>query len=862
MTEEEKKLSAKEKKIVESLSDSNGNLSKTSYEDATTEIHVIKKEKKRIEKLHKDEKEILRFSPSYKDGLTTYQVEERIKEKLVNRSSKGASKSYFKIFLTNTFTFFNILILIVAASLIFAGSYNDLFFLLIAFANWLIGFVQECRAKYMVDKLKLVSDAKVEVVRNSTILQVDKTDVVLDDIIIMKTGYQSTVDAIVVDGFLEMNESLLTGESLPVKKYVGDKIYAGSFVVSGSAYCRADVIGDKTFVSSLEKQAKKFDNNNSILYKGINTIIKRITLILIPLAIILGFVNFRVTSGELYDRVVETIRTTAGSIIGMIPSGMFLLTSMALAVGVINLAKRKTLVQNLYCIEMLARTNVLCLDKTGTLTDGTMAVDEYIKKDDSVDADEIIKEYLGAFDDDNATSIALKNKFGAVKRDYVDILPFSSSRKFSAVEFEKGKTYILGAPEYVSKCLDEETSSLIESKQKNGLRALLLARYEGDISSIDNSQVTSVALFFLVDHIRDDAIETINWFKNNGVEIKIISGDNPYTVSEIAKRVGVKDAEKCISLENKDLYEVSKYAKEFTVFGRVTPDQKSAIISSLKLEGKIVSMTGDGVNDILAMKTSDCSIAMANGSDATKSVASLVLLNSSFASMPKVVEEGRRVVNNIQLSSSLFLMKTFFTIFLSLIICLSNLFGEKIPYPFYTSNMMIIEIFIIGSPSFFLALQPNKDLIEGNFLANILKKAAIGFVCLLTPTIIALIMRANGVFEHYGPNDMDAFRAFAVIGVNLAGVCMLFRVCKPFNLYRIILFVFFSIASIVLTFVLPSQIIGIDIKLLDKWLWIGEAILCFGIIPYSFAITKSLKLIDKKVIVPLQSKIKDRKNNN
>lgn len=843
---DDSKVSFKERSLFESMNEASS-FTITEAGDATTEIHIIKNERKRLIKINKKkkkEKVILRFNPSADKGLSSYQVNSRIEDGLINKEKKNNNKSYGRIIFDNTFTFFNILIICVAIALIIARSFNDLFFVLIAFANWLIGVIQECRSKYVVDKLKLVTETKSIVIRDGKEKDIRYNEVVLDDVVLVSSGNQITADCVVLEGLIEMNESLLTGESRPIRKTKGDKIYAGSFVISGSGRVRVDVIGENTFVGKLQTQAKKIDTVNSVLFNGINKIIKTITCILIPLACLLGYINYsNADFGSMNQNVIETIRRTSSAIIGMIPSGMFLLTSVALAVGVMRLAKRKTLVQNIYCIEMLARTNVLCLDKTGTLTDGTMNVDEIKVLDQSVDIDNVLSSYIYSFDDCNATSIAIKNKYN-VKGSLVakETLPFSSSRKLSAVSFNEKETYVFGASEFVCKDIPSEITSFIVEKQKQGLRVLLLALTDENVNSDKFEKTRPIAVITIVDHIREDAYDTIKWFNDNGVEIKIISGDNPYTVSDIARRVGVVDADKYISLEGMNLFEVAKIVNKYKVFGRVTPDQKEVIVSALKENyGKTVAMTGDGVNDILAMKKSDCSIAMANGSDATKSVANLVLLDSNFASMPKVVEEGRRVVNNIQLSSSLYLMKTLFTMALSLLIVILGTCQLNTTYPFSTSNMMILEVFIIGLPSFFLALQPNNKIIKAGFLNNIYRRALSGAITMFVPALIGIILSLTGVINADNPLYVkEMMVTFSIIAVNFGGICMLFKTCYPFNRYRLILFSIMTLLTILLTFLLPSSITDIHINHLDARLWLGDGILVVCQIPFSFVINTFL----------------------
>jgi cation-transporting ATPase E len=508
----------------------------------------------------------------------------------------------------------------------------------------------------------------------------------------------------------------------------------------------------------------------------LNVIISIVGVIVIPLAILMFLNNYN----QLNEDIASTVEKTAGSVIGMIPSGMFLLTSMALAVGVIKLAKKRTLVQDLYSIEMLARTDVLCLDKTGTITDGTMKVSNVIqiKTDFKYTIDQLVGSMLTALDDNNQTSRALITHFGYSKDlTPLKVLPFNSTRKLSAVTFSSGETFVLGAPEFVLKTKNTQVDNMVNNYASKGFRVLMIAECDGEIKDdkIPNKRVP-IALIIIEDHIREDASETIAWFKNNGVEIKIISGDNPITVSEVSRRVGVENADKYISLEGLSQQQVIDVADKYTVFGRVSPEQKCILVKALKAKGQKVAMTGDGVNDILALKEADCSIAMASGSEATRLVSNLVLMDSNFASMPSVVAEGRRVINNVQKSSSLFLMKTIFTILLS-IFCLI----VKMDYPFTTKQVLMLEILVIGIPSFALALQPNNDKINGKFLANVLSKSLPGALILFLNVISCYL------FDVAIGTDGE-FQTMASLTITFVGLLVLYRLCQPFDIFRGIMF--------------------------------------------------------------------------
>lgn len=738
---------------------------------------VEKKEKKKKNKKLPASKTCTRFDPNFRDGLTQDQVDTRIREGLTNKTVNKNNKTIGGIILKNTFTFFNILNFIVAGALIAVHAYTNVLFMVIVTCNLLIGIIQEIKAKITVDKINLVTSPTARVIRDGQESSIAVDSIVLDDVILFATGNQICADCVVLNGAVEVNESLLTGESVPVKKNKGDVLLSGSFVVSGKCVARVDKVGAESYTSELSAKAKTFKKQQSELLRSMRLIITIIGIIIIPLAIVMYYNNYTTTQST-----VDAVKQTAGSIIGMIPAGMFLLTSVALAVGVIKLASKRTLVQDLYSIEMLARTDVLCLDKTGTITDGTMKVvnSVLINKAYASSLNAIIGSMLTALDDNNMTSRALATYFGYSKEFMAKtILPFNSTRKISGATFKNGDTYLMGAPEYLLKgTKNKQINDMVKDYAEKGLRVLLVCQCNHEI--VDDKVPVDrnpIAVIVIEDHIRDDAQKTIEWFKNNGVKIKIISGDNPITVSEVSRRVGVENAEKFVSLEGMNEQQVIDCANKYTVFGRVSPEQKCILVKALKSKGHKVAMTGDGVNDILALKEADCSIAMASGSEATRHVSNLVLLDSNFSSMPSVVAEGRRVVNNVQNSASLFLMKTIFTILTS-ILCLIT----KEVYPFTTLHMCLLETFVIGIPSFFLALQPNDDQIKGRFLTNLMSKSLPGAILFLINLV------ACYVFARLVPSVPD-YTIMASLAITFTGLLVLFRLCQPFNVYRAIMFV-------------------------------------------------------------------------
>ncbi|HBR86098.1 MAG TPA: ATPase P [Firmicutes bacterium] len=772
-----------------------------------------------IDKIEKTE----RFNPKLDEGLTEKEVKQRQDQGLVNKTKKKYSKTYWEIIRDNVFTFFNVILTAIAIALICVNRIKDCTFLVIMVINIIVGLVQEIKSKKTIDKLHLITAPSTYVLRDGIKKKINIDELVIDDIIIVSTGNQISADSIVLEGNIEVNESLLTGESLPIKKNIGDTIYAGSFVVSGTAKAKINRIAEANWAISLQTRAKQFSKPKSELLRSMNAIIRVISVIVLPVAGAMFAVNWlNSTTTDQVSRISSAVGTTAGVVVGMVPAGMFLLVSVALAAGVIRLSKQKTLVQDLYCFEMLARTNVLCLDKTGTLTDGTMDVTEVVVLSRRYDIDRLMGSYLNSFTESNQTSLALASRY-ALNSDYKCLasLPFSSSRKYAATTLKDIGTLVLGAPEFVYKGNDKTLASAIEDRQKKGYRVVMLVRTSAPINgeSVDLSSSLPLALFILTDHIREEAYNTIKWFQDNDVECKIISGDNPFTAAEIAKACGVNNTDRAISLEGLSLKEVADIADKYTVFGRVSPEQKATLVKALKTSGKTVSMTGDGVNDILAMKQADCSIAMASGADAPRNIAHLVLLDSNFASMPAVVMEGRRVVNNIQRSSALFLMKTIFTITLSIIFIItgfSTIGGAKLVYPFTPSDLLLMEFVGIGVPSFFLSLQPNKNRIKGGFLLNTFKNAIPGAIVLLVIFWSLFIMAQTGVFGNNLLNMPISYRstsmkALFAICLTFGSLGMLYSLARPFNTYRVVLFVSDLILMILIILLFNDTVLHIQI---------------------------------------------------
>lgn len=742
-----------------------------------------------------NQQQITRFDVDTK-GLSKNQVESRINQGLVNKTKVVYGKSYPEIIFSDVFSFFNILLFIIAGFMIWAEHYSGLFFLVVIIPNMLIGLYEDLKSRHLMAKLHLLTQPKVVAIRDGEKINISTKEIVLDDVIYLSSESQICADSIILDGNLLVNESMLTGESDNVHKTKGDYLYSGSFVVSGNAYTKVDKVGKDCYVEQINQKANKFKRSPSQILRSLKQLFLVIGIIVIVLG--LSTISLYISQGGFSSiaNSKESIAHIAGSMVGMIPSGLYLLTSTTLAVAVIALARKKTQVQDFYSVEMLARTNVLCVDKTGTITDGTMNVTDVINLS-NLDLDsikQIVSNILIATNDNNLTAKGLKKYFNfELTKDVVTALPFNSDNKYSGTTFKGKETYVIGAPEFLN--ITNKTSILkrIEKYTALGKRVMVLASSDSPITNNKvNGILTPLAIIILQDHIRDDAKEIFKWFNENNVQIKVISGDNAATVSEIARQAGVNNAEKFISLENKSDEEVRLLAKEYTVFGRVTPEQKEIIVQSLKDDKKVVAMTGDGVNDILALKRADCSIAMASGADASRNISHIVLLDSNFARLPEIVAEGRRVVNNLQRTCSLFLVKTGFTMFFTICFLLGSLFTKdaSIRYPFETNNMYIWEIFGIGLSAFFLALEPNAEIIKGKFLTNVFKKALPAAIMMITAVgsiYIGYLLQANNVM-YTGITSIEIATSMSVVTFSILCLLVLFKVCSPLNKYRRIIF--------------------------------------------------------------------------
>ena len=714
------------------------------------------------------------------NGLTDAEVAERVAAGKINGDVNIKTKSVARILRTNIVTFFNVLFLIIAVIMSFfvedglEGLFNYGFFL-VAVVNCLIGIIQELAAKKTIDNLSLLHAPKAKALRNGEEREIALKDIVLDDILTLSAGNEIAADSVVLEGAIEVNEALITGEPDAIVKKCGDELLSGSFVVSGTAKVRVKHVGKDNYAARITADAKKQKPQNSEIYKGLNKIIKFMSIILVPLGVALFCVKYFLQDGA--EQVDATVLTVLGTLIGMIPSGLVALTSAVFCVSVVRLAKRKALAQDLYCSEILARVDVLCLDKTGTITEGSMNVNKIVlKQADETAVRRALKELTEATGDSNPTADAIKEYVNDVSEysEAEGAVPFSSARKWSGADFD-GYSIIMGAAEFVLGEPDEDLKNEINSYAAEGYRVMVLCRAEQKLKDgAVPENATLLALIVIEDVLRRGAGETLDYFDKQGVTIKIISGDNPVTVSAVAARAGVKNAEKYVDVSVLDEEALRAAVDEYTVFGRVSPDQKLIIVKALKAAGHVVGMTGDGINDVLALREADCSIAVAAGSDASKNVSKIVLLDNNFGSLPKVVQEGRRCINNLQRSASLFLIKTIYNTLFALLFMI-------IPaqLPFIPKNLTLIGYITIGPPAFVLALEPNNDIVKGRFLPKVVRDAC--------PTAFAIVA-AVCVISSVGPlMGLTAAQTgtCAIIATGALGLAFICRISWPLNWIRI-----------------------------------------------------------------------------
>ena len=722
-------------------------------------------------------------------GLTDPQVRQRLSCGWGNAAPEGASKTEREIIAENCLTFFNFVFIALAVVLALSGSsVKNMTFLGVVVCNTVIGCYQEIRAKWAVDKLSLMAARPVRTVRDGQLVDVPSQELVRDDIVEYGPGDQICADGVVVQGSFQVNESLITGEADPVRKNPGDELMSGSFLVAGRGRARLTKVGPDSYAARLAAEAKANPQAaKSEMMRSLDKLIQVVGIALVPVGIILFWQEYHSLGLSLRDSAEGTV----AALVGMIPEGLYLLTSIAMAASALKLSKKRVLVQDMNCIETLARVDVLCVDKTGTITEPTMEVDNVIPLNDREpeELEAILAAYYYGDEPDNDTSRAMAEMF-AEENDWVcdGRVPFTSANKWGAASFGDNGTYLIGAPEIILGEYYESVRPVASAWQAVGQRVLLVARYprlpEND--TLDHSQAEPLALVALTNRIRETAPQTFAYFAQQGVSVRVISGDNPVTVSEVARRAGIEYAQNYVDatqLETDEDY--ARAARECTVFGRVTPEQKKRLIRELKKAGHTVAMTGDGVNDVLAMKEADCGIAMASGAQAASQVAQLVLLDSDFAAMPGIVDEGRRVINNIQRAATLFLVKNIFSLALSIITLFTNW-----PYPMQPLHMSIISALTIGVPSFFLALEPNYERVSGRFLAGVLRRAFPGGL-----TNIFVVLAAQ-IYMDVFALSLDSTSSICAAILAMVGLLVLFQVCKPFDTLRKVIWAAMALALV------------------------------------------------------------------
>ena len=721
-----------------------------------------------------------RIAADPQSGLSAEQVKRRFAQGENNYKVESSTLSVPEIVRSNVCTYFNLVFAVIAVLLAIVGAWSDMLFLPIIVANTCIGIIQEVHSKKVLDKLSILNAPHAVVIRDGKRQEIPADQLVLDDIVEFSAGSQIPADAKVVSGELQVNESLITGESDEIEKREGDSLLSGSFVVSGKACARLEKVGKDSYISKLTLQATKSKKGEqSEMIRSLNYLIMVMGIIIIPIGIALFVQSFIYNEGTFHDSITGMV----AAIIGMIPEGLYLLTSVALAVSSVRLAQKKVLIHDMKCIETLARVNVLCVDKTGTITEPGMHVYDFSVLDgaDQLEISQLLADFVAAQEKDNATMEALKAHFsnGSGMRAR-EVYSFSSETKYSGAVMNDGKSYVIGAPEFVLRGQFAQYQEQIATYSSKGYRVLVFAQYEG---TLDRKPLTEPVLplcfVMLANPIRKGAKETFTYFAENDVDIKVISGDNPLTVSVIAAEAGIMGAERFVDAstlkEKEDYY---RAVEEYTVFGRVTPSQKRMLVQALKEHKKTVAMTGDGVNDVLALKDADCSVAMASGSEAASNVAQLVLLDSDFSRMPSVVAEGRRVVNNIERTAALYIVKNIFSMLLAIFSVILML-----DYPLEPSQVSLISMFTIGIPSFVLALEPNKDLIRGHFLTNVLVRALpAGLTDFIVVSGLVIFCREFQV-------DLDCLSTSCTILVAIVGFMILHRIARPMNTGHIVMLV-------------------------------------------------------------------------
>lgn len=786
-------------------------------------------------------------------GLTDKQVLKRILDGYSNIAVKPPTKTVRQIILTNLFTYFNLIFFVLAGCLIAVGAYNDLLFLPIVIINILIGTIQEIKSKHTLDRLTLLTSPHATVVREGKETETTLENLVIDDIVVFGPGAQICADAEIIAGEVTVNESLVTGEPDEIAKTRGSELLSGSFIISGKCYARLTRVGADSFVSRLTNEAKKSKKKQMPgMMRSLTLLIKIIGLLIVPV----GVVMFLKQTKSLGLSVEDSVVKTTAALIGMIPEGLYLLVSVALAVSIMRLAKKRTLVREMGCIETLARVDVLCVDKTGTITENEMCVAGIVPVDSGTngktDIAAVMNDITGNLGADNNTMITLRKHFlTGTYRPAKSIVPFSSSYKYSAAAFGHGENYVIGAPEFILRNRYAMYKERTEEMAAAGNRVLLLASLsEPADGGALREDAEPIAFVLLTNRVRPEAKETFRFFSRQGVGIKVISGDNPVTVSAAAALAGIAGAEKHIDASALDTPEkLRQAAGEYTVFGRVTPEQKRQLIRAIKKDGHTVAMTGDGVNDVLALKEADCSIAMASGSEVASQVSQLVLLDSDFSAMPSVVAEGRRVINNIERSAALFLVKNIYSFFLA-VISIMAVFA----YPIEPAQLSLINAVTIGIPSFFLALEPNTGIVRGRFLRNVLYRSLPAAMANLFLTLCVVLFAY--AFEI---NNLQASTITAVL-MGIVGLVMLYRVCSPFNMRRIILWLFMC-AGFGLGFAFFGPLFSFVKPNFQSWLVLGVlALLAYPVMnAVSIALNKinMLKVKIEKIVKSVSKELKN-----
>lgn len=715
------------------------------------------------------------------NGLTEEEVRTRMEQRLSNRADISTDRTVGEIIRSNTLTYFNLIFTVITVLLCGVGSFRNLTFLPVVIGNTLIGIFQEIRAKQVLDKMNILNAPHAIVVRDGERRKIVSEDLVRDDTIFLTAGNQICADAVVVQGSVQVNEALLTGEADEIEKNRGDKLLSGSFVVAGSCYAQLEQVGNDSYISKLTAEAKALGNvGQSEMIHSINQLVKWIGIVIIPIGAALFCQGYFFN----HETFQKSIVSMVAALIGMIPEGLYLLTTIALALGTIRLAKRQVLLHDMRSIEALARVDVLCVDKTGTITETAMQVTEfrYSSRENAGERTpeerySLFEDYIAAVGDENATMQAIREYLTAQRGERTNrrmpqqVIAFSSSTKYSGVVFDEG-SFVLGAPEFVMREGYASVEQEIAPDMKKGYRVLVFGEYKGsDLKEGLTAEVEPLGYVILTNAIRENAVDTFSYFKEQGVEVKVISGDNPETVSEVARCAGIEHAERFVDAGTLDTDEkLTAAAERYTVFGRVTPKQKQKLVQALKTAGHTVAMTGDGVNDILAMKDADCSIAMASGSEAAAQAAQVVLLDSDFAHMPDVVLEGRRVVNNVQRSASLFLVKNIFSLLMALFAVIT-----MITYPLEPSQVSLISMFTIGLPGFLLALEPNKERIKGRFIKNVMFRALpAGLTDVLVVAVFVVCGKLLGLSE-------DDVSTAGTLLLAVVGFMILIKISAPFN---------------------------------------------------------------------------------